>query len=346
MNPYALSIFLSSLALGTITTISSYNWILAWIGLEINTLAIIPLMTKTPHPRAIEAATKYFLTQAAASSLILFSCIINAWTTGEWTINPPSDPSYAPTILLSIAIGMKLGIAPLHFWLPEVMQGLNLQTGFILLTWQKLAPMALLIQLSDAINLNLMLTLGLISAIIGGWGGINQTQVRKILAFSSVANLGWMVAVLKISPQLTLFYFILYVTMTSTLFLALILMNTKRISELSTSWTKSPSLTALSLLLILSLSGLPPLTGFSPKWLVAQELIKQDLTSFTFIILLASLLSLFFYLHLTYILSLTLAPNMTHSTSNWPHQKKTPIATPIILSLTILPATPIMLALF
>nr|AGN71577.1 NADH dehydrogenase subunit 2 [Telmatobius vellardi] len=343
MNPYALSIIISSLALGTITTLSSYHWILAWIGLEINTLAIIPLMTKTPHPRAIEAATKYFLTQAAASALILFSSSINAWITGEWAINMNINETSA--ILLSIAITMKLGIAPFHFWLPEVLQGLTLQTGLILSTWQKLAPMALLIQLSQSVNLNLMLTLGLLSTVIGGWGGINQTQIRKILAFSSIAHLGWMVAVLKISPQLTLFNFIIYIFMTSTLFLTFLSLNTKNIYELSTSWSKTPTLTALSLLSLLSLSGLPPLTGFLPKWLIAQEMIKQNLTMFALTILLSTLLSLFFYLRLTYSMSLTLSPNSANSTSTWFFYKKNVMALPTTLTLLLLPTTPMMMSL-
>nr|AGN71090.1 NADH dehydrogenase subunit 2 [Ceratophrys ornata] len=343
MNPYALSVITSSLALGTIMTLSSYHWILAWIGLEINTLAIIPLMTKAPHPRAIEASTKYFLTQAAASALILFSSTMNAWLTGEWAINSSINESSA--ITLSIAIAMKLGIAPFHFWLPEVLQGVTLNTGLILSTWQKLAPMALMIQLSQSVNLNLMLTLGLLSTIIGGWGGINQTQIRKILAFSSIAHLGWMVAVLKIAPHLALFNFIIYVLMTTTLFLTFQSLNTKNISELSTSWAKAPTLTALSLMSFLSLSGLPPLTGFLPKWLIAQEMIKQDLTMFSLIILMSTLLSLFFYLRLTYTMSLTLSPNSHFSLSSWVPTKKNVMAPPIILSLTLLPVTPSLLTL-
>nr|AEB39267.1 NADH dehydrogenase subunit 2 [Leucostethus fugax] len=341
MNPYALSIIASSLALGTMITFSSYHWILAWIGLEINTLAIIPLMTKTPHPRAIEAATKYFLTQAAASALILFAASINAWLTGQWTIYYPLNP--ASSILLSIAILTKLGAAPFHFWLPEVLQGLSLQTGLILSTWQKLAPMALLIQFSQSINLTLILIFGFLSTLVGGWGGINQTQTRKILAFSSIAHLGWMIAILKFAPQLTLLNFILYIIMTSTLFLILIFMESKNIMQLSTSWPKSPALVTLSLLSLLSLSGLPPLTGFMPKWLIAQELIKQNLTLFAFLILMATLLSLFFYLRLTYTMSLTLAPNSSFSPPLWTLKKKNYLSIPTTLTLCLIPMSPTLL---
>nr|AAL68684.1 NADH dehydrogenase subunit 2 [Sclerophrys camerunensis] len=343
MNPYALSVIISSLALGTVLTLSSFHWILAWIGLEINTLAIIPLMTKNPHPRAIEAATKYFLTQAAASALILFSSTTNAYALGEWTINTPTHPISAT--LLSIAIAMKLGVAPFHFWLPEVLQGSTLQTGLILSTWQKLAPMALLLQLPQSVNLNLLLTLGLLSTIVGGWGGINQTQIRKVLAFSSVAHLGWMVAILKISPQLTLLNFFFYILMTSTLFLTFMSLNTKNMYELSTSWSKTPTLAAFSLLALLSLSGLPPLTGFMPKWLIAQEMIKQNMTMFALIILLSTLLSLFFYLRLTYSMSLTLAPSLSSSPTSWFNPPKNMLAMPMIFSLLLLPITPIILTM-
>nr|AAP72093.1 NADH dehydrogenase subunit II [Craugastor laticeps] len=339
MNPYTLLIIALSLILGTSTVISSHHWMLAWLGLEINTLAIIPLMLKHPHPRAIEAATKYFLTQASASAVILFSCTINAWTYGEWTI--ASTTNVVPMNLLTVAIMMKLGVAPFHFWMPDVMQGLTLSTGLILSTWQKFPPMALLLQLSQSTNLQLLLITGLLSTIIGGWGGINQTQIRKILAYSSIAHLGWMMVALKASPQLALLNFLIYVTITSTMFLALTSINTKNMSEVMLSWSKSPPLTALTLLTLLSLGGLPPLTGFLPKWMIAQEMIKQHLTLFTSTLLLSTLLSLFFYLRLSYVMSLTLAPNLSHALTSWPHHIKTTTAVPITLSLLMLPTYPL-----
>nr|ACD80022.1 NADH dehydrogenase subunit II [Pristimantis ridens] len=343
MNPYALSVFLMGLASGTAITLSSCHWLVTWMGLEINTLAIIPLMTKTPHPRAIESATKYFLTQATASALLLFSSTINAWMSGQWTILSTLE---IPAILLTAAIAIKLGVAPFHFWLPEVLQGLPIKTGLILSTWQKLAPMAVFIQMSSLTNLHLTLSLGLISIVAGGWGGINQTQTRKIMAYSSIAHLGWMTATIKLYPQLSILNFYLYIFMTSTLFLTFSSLNTKNMSELSNSWPKSPTLTAVSLLTLLSLSGLPPLTGFMPKWLITQEMIKHDLNIFALIMLLSTLLSLFFYLRLTYILALTLAPNTSFSPHPWTLTKKN-IYTPLVISsLLLLPMTPLISSFF
>nr|AFL70356.1 NADH dehydrogenase subunit 2 [Uperoleia mjobergii] len=343
MNPHALFIIIISLATGTVTVLLSHHWILAWIGLEINTLAIIPLMTKTPHPRAIEAATKYFLIQAAASATILFSSATNAWFTGEWSINNLSHP--ATNITLTLALAMKLGLAPIHFWLPEVLQGLTLQTGLILSTWQKLAPMALLIQLAHTTNLTLLMTIGVMSTLMGGWGGINQTQLRKVIAFSSIAHIGWMVSVLKFAPSLSLLNLLIYLLMTTAMFTTLISLATKKITDLSMAWPKTPSLAALTLLTLLSLGGLPPLSGFMPKWLIAQELIKQDLAAFATIILLSTLLSLFFYLRLAYIMTLTIAPSPSTSPTSWPLTNPTHTAPLIAAALTLIPLTPTLLSL-
>nr|YP_009700379.1 NADH dehydrogenase subunit 2 [Xenopus largeni]QEQ13411.1 NADH dehydrogenase subunit 2 [Xenopus largeni] len=344
MNPITFSVVLTSLAFGTMFTLSSSHWLLAWVGLEINTLAIIPLMTQHKHPRAIEASTKYFLTQAAASALLLFSSLNNAWLTGEWSIVNLTDPLSCTT--MTIAICMKLGLAPFHFWLPEVLQGLSLTTGLILSTWQKLAPMAILYQIAPTLNTPLLLTLGLTSTLIGGWGGLNQTQLRKVMAFSSVAHLGWMASILPFSPQLMILNLIIYLIMTSTMFLTLKTISATKISSLASSWSKTPATTALSLLTLLSLGGLPPLSGFLPKWFILQELTNQNTTILATVLALSALLSLFFYLRLTYVLTLTSSPNTSNSPLSWRHHSKQPmllLSILLILSSLIIPISPLML---
>nr|YP_009700418.1 NADH dehydrogenase subunit 2 [Xenopus gilli]QEQ13489.1 NADH dehydrogenase subunit 2 [Xenopus gilli] len=344
MNPITLSVVLTSLALGTIFTVSSSHWFLAWMGLEINTLAIIPIMTQHKHPRAIEASTKYFLTQAAASALLLFSSLNNAWLTGEWSIMDLTNPLSCAT--MTIAICMKLGLAPFHFWLPEVLQGINLTTGLILSTWQKLAPMAILYQIAPTLNTPLLLALGLVSTLVGGWGGLNQTQLRKIMAFSSIAHLGWMVSILPFSPQLMILNLTIYLIMTSTMFLMLKTISSTKISSLATSWSKTPTTTALSLLTLLSLGGLPPLSGFVPKWFILQELTNQNTTILATTLALSALLSLFFYLRLTYIVTLTSSPNTSNASITWRHHSKQPtflLSIALILSSFIIPISPLML---
>nr|ABI54360.1 NADH dehydrogenase subunit 2 [Calocitta formosa]QTC09868.1 NADH dehydrogenase subunit 2 [Calocitta formosa]QTC09869.1 NADH dehydrogenase subunit 2 [Calocitta formosa]QTC09870.1 NADH dehydrogenase subunit 2 [Calocitta formosa]QTC09871.1 NADH dehydrogenase subunit 2 [Calocitta formosa] len=342
MNPQAKLIFISSLLLGTTITISSNHWVMAWTGLEINTLAILPLISKSHHPRAIEAATKYFLVQAAASTLVLFSSMTNAWHTGQWDITQMNHPT--SSLILTAAISMKLGLVPFHFWFPEVMQGSSLITGLLLSTVMKFPPITLLFMTSHSLNPTLMTTMAILSVALGGWMGLNQTQTRKIMAFSSIAHLGWMTIVLTYYPKLSLLNFYLYAMITATVFLALNSMKILKLSTLMTAWAKTPSLSTTLLLVLLSLAGLPPLTGFLPKWLIIQELTKQDMTPAAMIISLLSLLGLFFYLRLAYCATITLPPHTTNHMKQWRNNKSinSSIAVLMTLSITLLPISPML----
>nr|AAP84539.1 NADH dehydrogenase subunit 2 [Sceloporus ornatus] len=339
MSPTTTTIIISSLAAGTIITASSHHWFMAWIGLEMNTLAIIPMISKQHHPRATEAATKYFLTQAAASAMILFSSTMNAWLTGTWDIMSSTNPT--ANMLLTMAIAMKLGLAPAHFWLPEVLQGSPLKTAMIITTWQKLAPMALIYQTSNNLSTSALLTMGMISTALGGWAGLNQTQTRKIMAYSSIAHLGWMATITTILPNILLLNLVIYLTTTLSMFYTLTLLNSKNIKDLTTSWTTSPSIAAMTMLILLSLGGLPPLTGFMPKWLILEELTTQNLVVVATIMAMSALLSLFFYLRLTYSSTITLSPNTVTTTHKWRFKQTT---NTLLLTLT-LPASILMLPL-
>nr|AGI78292.1 NADH dehydrogenase subunit 2 [Epinephelus trimaculatus] len=342
MNPYISATLLLSLGLGTTITFASSHWLLAWMGLEINTLAILPLMAQQHHPRAVEATTKYFLTQATGAATLLFATTTNAWLTGQWDILQMSHP-LATTIAI-LALSLKVGLAPLHTWLPEVLQGLDLATGLILSTWQKLAPFALLLQIQPT-NPAILITLGIASTLIGGWGGLNQTQLRKIMAYSSTAHLGWMILVLQFSPSLTLLTLFTYLIMTTSTFLVFKSSKSTNINMLATSWAKAPALTTLTPLILLSLGGLPPLTGFMPKWLILQELTKQDLAPVATLAALTALLSLYFYLRLTYAMTLTMSPNNITGTTPWrlPSSQFTLLlAIMTMLTISLLPFTPTM----
>nr|ABW73913.1 NADH dehydrogenase subunit 2 [Anolis poncensis]ABW73914.1 NADH dehydrogenase subunit 2 [Anolis poncensis] len=343
MSPMIYSIILSSLAAGTIITMTSFHWLMAWAGLELNTLAIIPIISTLHHPRATEAATKYFLTQAAASAMILFSSMLNSWFTGTWDI---TQMSYYPSnIILTMALAMKLGLAPTHFWLPEVLQGSTLPTAFIISTWQKLAPMSLIYLTMNNLPTMLLLILGLISSTTGGWGGLNQTQTRKIMAYSSIAHLGWMASIASIMTNIMIMNLMIYLIMTTALFFSLISSKSKTIQDTTMSWTSSPTLTITMMLTLLSLGGLPPLTGFMPKWLILEELIVQDLIPLATTMALSALLSLFFYLRLAYTTALTLSPNTLQMKFKW-RFKQTIVPTLMALStlaIFFLPMTPLIL---
>nr|AFB19409.1 NADH dehydrogenase subunit 2 [Garrulax formosus] len=340
MTPQAKLIFITSLFLGTTITISSNHWIMAWVGLEINTLAILPLISKSHHPRAIEAATKYFLTQATASALVLFSSMTNAWHTGQWDITQLTHPTSC--LILTSAIAMKLGLVPFHFWFPEVLQGSPLITGLLLSTVMKFPPITLFFMTSPSLNQTLLTSMALLSTALGGWMGLNQTQIRKILAFSSISHLGWMTIIISYNPKLTLLNFYLYTLMTAAVFLTLNSIKTLKLSTLMTTWSKTPVLSAMLFLTLLSLAGLPPLTGFLPKWLIIQELTKQDMIMAAVAISMLSLLGLFFYLRLAYCATITLPPHTTNHMKQWRINKPTNamIAILVTTSTMLLPISP------
>nr|AAN15918.1 NADH dehydrogenase subunit 2 [Tympanocryptis tetraporophora] len=341
MPSTALFMVTLGITLGTLTVTSANHWMTAWLGLELNMISILPVIAKQKHPRSTEAATKYFLTQATASALMLFASTINAWQTGSWNIMQLNNK--LSCVLMIAALTMKMGAAPAHFWLPEVMQGATLATALLITTWQKIAPITLLYMISNHTEPIITLSIGLLSILVGGWGGFNQTQLRKMMAYSSIAHLGWTMTVISITPNIALMNIIIYMIMSAPFFMLLMTTASKTLQTTTTAWTHTPTTTIILMLLLLSMAGLPPLTGFTPKLLILDNLVTHKLTLTAATMALLSLLSLTFYLRTTYLLTSTASPTTTQSTTTWrlkPHQNQiTAILTPMALfNITILPA--------
>lgn len=281
------------------------------MGLEFSLLSIIPLLINKKNPRSTEAATKYFVTQATASIIILLAIVLNYKQLGTWMFQQQTS-SLILNISL-IALSIKLGLAPFHFWLPEVTQGIPLHTGLILLTWQKIAPLSILIQIFHLLDSTIILLIAISSIFLGAWGGLNQTQTRKIIAYSSIAHIGWILAILPYNPSLTLLNLAIYILLTIPIFIALILNNSMNINSISLLWNKTPAALTIISLILLSLGGLPPLTGFLPKWIIITELIKNNCLILATLIAIIALLNLFFYTRLIYSTSLTIFPTNNNS---------------------------------
>nr|YP_009144257.1 NADH dehydrogenase subunit 2 [Crocidura panayensis]ACY36776.1 NADH dehydrogenase subunit 2 [Crocidura panayensis]ACY36777.1 NADH dehydrogenase subunit 2 [Crocidura panayensis]ACY36779.1 NADH dehydrogenase subunit 2 [Crocidura panayensis]ACY36780.1 NADH dehydrogenase subunit 2 [Crocidura panayensis]ACY36783.1 NADH dehydrogenase subunit 2 [Crocidura panayensis] len=346
MNPMIFIILLGTIMLGTSIVMTSSHWFMTWLGFEMNMMAIVPILMKKYSPRSMEAATKYFLTQATASMILMLAIIINLMYSGQWTIK--NMENYTASTLITIALVMKLGLAPFHFWVPEVTQGVSLNSGLILLTWQKIAPLTLLCQIYSSINTNLLLLMSLTSIMIGGWGGLNQTQLRKIMAYSSIAHMGWMMTILIYNPNLSLLNLLIYILMTSSMFMLLIFTSTTSTLSLSLTWNKTPIITIMSLITLLSLGGLPPLTGFMPKWMIIQELTKNNSVILPTLMAILALLNLFFYMRLTYSTALTMFPTTNNTKLTWQFQNMNilPLMMPLIMISTLtLPLTPLLILL-
>nr|YP_007024970.1 NADH dehydrogenase subunit 2 [Apodemus latronum]ADP01733.1 NADH dehydrogenase subunit 2 [Apodemus latronum] len=341
MNPITLIIIYSTIFLGPIITMLSSNLLLMWVGLEFSLLAITPLLIDKKNPRSTEAATKYFVTQATASMMILLAIVLNYKQLGLWTFHQQTN--FITLNLTLIALSMKLGLAPFHFWLPEVTQGIKLHTGLLLLTWQKIAPLSILFQIYNLLDHTMILLMATLSIFMGAWGGLNQTQMRKIMAYSSIAHMGWMLAILPYNPTMTLLNLTIYILLTIPMFILLILNSSTTINSMSLLWNKTPTILTIIPLILLSLGGLPPLTGFLPKWAIITELLKNNCLILTTLMAMMALLNLFFYTRLIYSSTLTMFPTnnnskmLTHHT-NYKHNIILPSLT--VMSTLILPLSP------
>nr|YP_010417086.1 NADH dehydrogenase subunit 2 [Sympis rufibasis]USC54673.1 NADH dehydrogenase subunit 2 [Sympis rufibasis] len=282
--------FFFILIFSTLISISSNSWLGCWIGLEINLLSFIPLISNSNNLLATEASLKYFLTQSIASINFLFSILMKMLLMKNFEMN------FFLSIMMNSSMLMKMGASPFHFWFPNIVEGLSWFNNFILMTWQKITPMIIL---SYYFNKNFILMIIMLNAIIGALGGLNQTSLRKIMAFSSINNLSWMLSSMLISENLWLFYLFMYSFMISIMCFIFSILNMFFINQLFIN--NMNSLIKINLLInFLSLGGLPPFIGFFPKWIIINFLIMNNMYLLTFILIMMSLILLFFYIRIIY----------------------------------------------
>lgn len=281
--PY-LFLFLSTLISRTFIALSASHWLILWVALEINIISFIPLITFSRQFQETEAAIKYFLFQALGSSLLLLG-------------------SYSPNLfpLITIGILVKLGIAPFHFWFPSAINAIRWPICLLLTTWQKIIPLFVLINFCAFTSSSILIIIGSLNAIVGGVGGLNQTQIRPLLAYSSIGHMGWILAARSISNSTSRIYFIIYAITSITLFIFLYFINVSSSKLFSSLLSRNFLHFIILVLLLLSLGGLPPLTGFLPKWLVISNF---DSLITPFILIAGSLINLFYYLNICFSCSL------------------------------------------
>lgn len=295
-------IFLSVIGIGTVLSVSSIHWLMMWAGLEINLIGFLPLLVYQKSVSERQSAVKYFIVQALGSSFLIFGRLISFSSSFSWDTYI-RDFRYRGVGFLVLICGLliKLGLFPFHYWLPRVMAGLPWISCLLLATWQKFAPLFLLLCLTE-INQFYIISVFIClvrvgSSLIGGIGGINQTQTRALLAYSSIGHLGWIRFAIIHREWTIKIYLIVYVLIRISLFSSLWYNdfgNIKNIHNL-----KDCRFIHLRVIfLLLSLGGLPPLLGFVSKWLVVLAGAGSIWTPVIFGLILGSLLRLFYYLRL------------------------------------------------
>nr|AZQ05984.1 NADH dehydrogenase subunit 2 [Catomerus polymerus] len=282
--PFMYLYFLIS---GTLISVSSSSLFGMWMGLEINLMSFIPMIINLEYnKKSSEAAIKYFLIQAIASSLVIFSSLMFFLYSGNLI-------PYSPNFIITLALCTKLGMAPFHFWFPEVLEGLNWVNSLLLLTWQKISPLVIL---SLFFYSKILLIIALVSAVMGAISGLNQTSMRKILAFSSISHLGWISSLMLFNSSLWMDYFLIYSFTSFIICFSFWLLNFNYFSQLVLSLNLSKKLVIM--VNLLSLGGLPPLLGFFPKWVAIMTLSSNFPT--LIILIFSSLITLYFYTRLCF----------------------------------------------
>nr|AXS66131.1 NADH dehydrogenase subunit 2 [Curculionoidea sp. 30 KM-2017] len=284
-------LFLLMLVISTLISISSTSWLMIWVGLEINLLSIIPMMKKSNNSYSAEASIKYFMIQAIASVLFLSS--IMAITSNIHLIMEESF-----SLSSKLALLLKMGAAPFHSWLPEVVSGLKWEMILIMLTWQKIAPMIIISYLSYT---PMFLSIFIIfSALISGIQGLNQICLRKILAYSSINHMSWMISAMLSSTMLWTYYFIIYSIISWNMIIIFMKFNIFNLNQLANLFSFNKKVKIFFMLNFLSLSGLPPFLGFYPKWLTINFLIKNNFMFLSMILIMLTLTSMYMYIRITF----------------------------------------------
>nr|UYB77976.1 NADH dehydrogenase subunit 2 [Argas sp. San Antonio ARK-2022a] len=272
-----------TLLISMLMSISTSSFFSLWICLEINMMVFIPMMN-SKNMLSSNSMIYYYISQSLASTIFIFSIMMNL-------IYPMM--TFLNSLLLTSSILIKLGAAPFHIWFPEVMEGLKFEVILILVSIQKIIPLYIL----SLMNNFTMILSAILSAIIGSLGGWNQNSIRKILAFSSITHIAWLISLIISSSNWWYMYFLIYTLIMISLMFFFISNKTSFINQINSSTMSFFQI--LFILTVLSLGGLPPFIGFFLK-LLSIKLILYSSPLLLLFLIPSSLLNLFFYLRLMY----------------------------------------------
>jgi len=278
-NPFIINhflIFLITSITGTIITIRANSWWVGWLGMEINLLGFIILLINNSRN---ESSLKYFIVQSLRSVILISSALLTEnFTTKKLEI------------LIILAIFFKLGTAPLHFWLPIIVENITNYQLIFLLTWQKIAPLYLIFSLPDQNITNIFIISRL---IIGAVSSLNELRIFTLITFSSINHTGWLLLSMLRNELISVLYIILYRLMVIRILLPINNKNSQSV------WSLNNSNKYIIFINLLSLAGLPPFTGFIIKWILLSEIYLFTNNIINLLLILTSIILLYFYLRIT-----------------------------------------------
>ena len=315
-------VLILSSVLGMMVMISSNDLMVFYMGLELQSLALYVLATfNRDQLKSSEAGLKYFVLSALSSGLLLYGCSLIYGFSGSTNFNVISSQlnsnEYVLTfgiVFILVGLAFKISAVPFHMWAPDVYEGSPTSVTLFFTMVPKIAALTVFIRFLYVPFLNLIdqwqmiiIFLSIASMLFGAIAAIGQTNIKRLVAYSSIGHIGYTLAGLATGSnegiQSSIIYISIYVIMNLALFSCLLMLKRndqyyEDIDDLS-GLSKNHPLLSLSLLVILfSLAGIPPLAGFFAKFYIFKAVIEQSMYFLAIVGLLSTVIAAFYYLRI------------------------------------------------
>ena len=296
-------------ALSSLLLVSSINWFSIYLAIELQTLTLFILVALKRHSAySTEASLKFFVLGAVSSGLFLFGCVLLYGVTGTTSVQEINSNLTADVgkILVTISLLFKLSAVPFHMWAPDVYEGSPTIITALLTTIPKIGVFSILVQVGPVTNV--VLVCAVLSIVYGAIGALNQTKVKRLLAYSGIGHMGFILFGVAIgsfeSIQAGLIYMIIYVIMSICSFSILLSLNLTKdfIIEVKELSRKNPVVGGTLALTFLSTAGIPPLAGFLSKWLVLLSGVSSGYYIISLTVVVSSVIAGFYYVRVVRII--------------------------------------------
>ena len=308
--------------LGMILMISSYDLIVFYLGLELQSLSLYILASfKTDEERSTEAGLKYFVLSALASGLLLYGCSLIYGFTGSTNFaviseNLKADNTGAVFGIVFVIVGLafKISAVPFHMWTPDVYEGSPTSVTSFFAIVPKIAAVSVFIRFMYVPFINvinqwqtIIIFLSIASMILGAVAAIGQLNIKRLMAYSSIGHMGYALAGIATGTnagvQSTIIYLTIYLVMNLGAFGCIFMMRRENIfyeniNDLSGLSKNHPLLALCFLIILFSLAGIPPLAGFFAKFYVFVAVVEVKMYALAIIGLITTVVSAFYYLRI------------------------------------------------
>tara|TARA_Y100000591_G_scaffold325211_1_gene345828 strand:+ start:2984 stop:4396 length:1413 start_codon:yes stop_codon:yes gene_type:complete len=315
-------ILILSSILGMMIMISSNDLIIFYLGLELQSLALYVLASfNRDNVLSSESGLKYFVLSALSSGLLLYGCSLvygfSGSTNFTYISNTPTNIEYGiifGLVFIIVGLAFKISAVPFHMWAPDVYQGSPTSVTLFFAALPKVAALTVFIRFlyTPFINLidqwqTILVFISVASMIFGAVAAIGQSNLKRLIAYSSISHMGYALAGLASGSnqgiQSSIMYISIYLVMTLAFFSCLFMLRKKnifyeKIEDLSGLSINHPILSISFLVVLFSLAGIPPLAGFFAKFYIFMAVIEQSMYFLAIVGLLSTVVAAFYYLRL------------------------------------------------